>query len=526
MTGATMTMSPMSFSPPEVVGVVVVVVVLDLPPTLILVSGWQWTYNLSGFYGYSIRRDNIAYVAHVYASHLDPEDWEDSFGFLSEKLPIVVTEWGFSPTDPGEHYYGTREEFGQSFLRYMEEKNFSWVAWCFHPTWRPTMITNWDFEPTELGKLVKQALTPDSAPPTVSITAPSDGATVERVVAIEGTASDDVGLLVVDIKVGDGPYQPVTNVFDQSYREDSWSYSWWSLLTSNGTYTITVRARDFSGKISTQSITVELANPIDETPPAVSIEAPSDGATLSGIVSLSGSASDESGIYEVRVSIDNENKTSWTSTSGKDREGLFFQASANGEWSLSWDTATVSDGEHTINVRAMDLFGNTSEDFIQVTVTNGNLLADCENGLVWSSYSGGGSVMSISLDEGIEGSAIKATYRGSQGGWWGIVKGTYYDFSGFSSIEFYLKGTPNRIRIQIEDSGGELWVKTLTPSESWEKVTIPFEEFSVRSDWQNPGTTRNRVFDLDTIWNIQFIHITENQSAAGTFWVDEITLVE
>lgn len=496
------------------------------PETLILVSGWQWTYDLRGFYGYPIRRDDIAYVAHVYASHIDPEDWEYSFGFLSERYPLMVTEWGFSPTDPGEHYYGTREEFGQSFLRYMEEKNISWVAWCFHPTWQPTMITNWDFEPTEEGKLVKQALTPDNAPPTVSITAPPAGATVDRIVTIEGTVSDDVGLLVVEVKVGDGPYQLVVNVFDQSYREDNWSYSWWTLMTPNGTYTITVRARDFSGKTSTQSITVELVNPIDETPPAVSIEAPSDGATLSGIVSLKGSASDESGIYEVRVSIDNENGTSWLSTSGSDRGGLFFQASADGEWSLMWDTTTVSDGEHTINVRAMDLFGNISEDFIQMVVVNGNLLADCENELVWSSYSGGGSSMRISLDNGMEGSAIKATYRGNSGGWWGIVKGTYRDCSDFSGIEFYLKGTSNKIRIQIEDSGRELWVETLTPSESWEKVTIPFENFAVRSDWQNPGSTRNRILNLDTIWNIQFIHTVENQSAEGTFWIDEFKLVE
>jgi hypothetical protein len=497
------------------------------PKTLILVSGWQWTYNLRGFYGYPIRRDNIAYVAHVYATHTDPEDWEYSFGFLAKKYPLIVTEWGFSPTDPGEHYYGTREGFGQPFLKYMEEKNISWVAWCFHTTWKPTMIKNWDFEPTELGNLVKQALTPDNVPPTVSITTPLDGATVNGTVTIEGMASDDVGLLAVEIKIGDEPYQPVANVFDQSYREDNWSYSWWSLMTPNGSYTITIRARDFSGKISTQSITVELDNPIDETPPTVSIETPSDGALLSGIVTLMGSASDESGVYEVRVSIDNKSGTSWASTSGKDRGGLFFQASyADEKWSLSWDTTAVNDGAHTINVRVMDLFGNISENFVQVIVVNDNLLADCENEVVWSSYSGGGSSMSISLDEGVEGNAIKATYKGSESGWWGIVKGTYYDFSGFSGIEFYLKGTPNRIRIQIEDSGGELWVHTLTPSESWEKVTIRFNEFSVRGDWQNPGTTRNGVFDLNVIWNIQFIHTTEDQSAEGTFWIDEIRLVE
>lgn len=132
------------------------------PNTLILVSGWHWTYNLKGFSSYPIERDNIAYVAHVYASHKDPKDWEYSFGFLSNTYPLLVTEWGFSSTvNPTEHYYGTSEDFGHPFLSYMENKNISWVAWCFHPDWLPNMIKNWNFELTEEGRFVKEALIPE-----------------------------------------------------------------------------------------------------------------------------------------------------------------------------------------------------------------------------------------------------------------------------------------------------------------------------------------------------------------------------
>jgi len=135
------------------------------PNTLILVSGWQWTYDLRGFATHPIERDDIAYVAHVYPNH---KEWEDYFGFLSYTHPVIVTEWGFSPTvSPAEHYYGTRENFGEPFLRYMEDKNISWTAWCFHPTWQPNMITNWNFELTEEGRLVKQATVANSTLPTV-----------------------------------------------------------------------------------------------------------------------------------------------------------------------------------------------------------------------------------------------------------------------------------------------------------------------------------------------------------------------
>lgn len=135
------------------------------PNTLILVSGWQWTYDLRCFAKYPIERDDIAHVAHVYPNH---KKWEDYFGFLSYTRPVIVTEWGFSPTvSPTENYYGTREKFGEPFLRYMEDKNISWIAWCFHPAWQPNMIMNWNLELTEEGRLVKQALVANSTLPTV-----------------------------------------------------------------------------------------------------------------------------------------------------------------------------------------------------------------------------------------------------------------------------------------------------------------------------------------------------------------------
>ena len=145
----------------------------------------------------------------------------------------------------------------------MEDKNISWVAWCFHPVWQPAMVKNWDFELTGEESLVKQALVPDNTLPTVSIDILSAGSTVEGNVTIAGTASDNVRLLLVEVKIGDGPYQPAIDVFDSSYRWDNWSYSWDTLTVPNGNYTLTARAMDVSGNTFTCSITVELANSID-----------------------------------------------------------------------------------------------------------------------------------------------------------------------------------------------------------------------------------------------------------------------
>jgi endoglucanase len=231
------------------------------PQTLILVSGWHWTYDLRGFKWNPIERENIAYVAHVYASHNDSHDWEFFFGFMTESHPVVVTEWGFSTTvDSSIHYHGKREEFGHSFIRYLEEKNMSWMGWCFHPEWQPNMIKNWEFDLTEEGRFMKQVLTPDDTPPSVSITTPADGVTITELLSINGTALDNIGLLQVEIKINDSPFIPTEVIFGPSYQTANWSYFWTNPITEEGSYSITVKVIDTSGNETFVTININISN--------------------------------------------------------------------------------------------------------------------------------------------------------------------------------------------------------------------------------------------------------------------------
>lgn len=491
---------------------------------LILVSGWKWSHNLTGFSTYPIDRKNIAYVAHWYPSGGGPQSWEESFGFLSENYPVVVTEWGFSTSAEEKHYYGTRETFGNPFLEYMEKENMSWTAWCFHPVWGPKMIKNWDYEMTDEGRLVKQALAPDNKPPEISISAPSDGSTVKWTVEIGGTASDNSGLLGLKLRIGNEPWREVTSEFDSKYQEVDWSYKWESQLKQNDNYTLTAKAVDTSLNTATDSVTVEVSNPVDEFPPSVDIEAPSDQASLTGSVKISGAAADEeSGLRKVEVSIDNKDRTAWVSN--EDTTGVFSRAELkDGKWGLTWNTTSVTNGTHTIIAKAVDELGNIGVSSVTVEINNGNLLGDCDNELDWSKYKGGGSKIELSSDTGAEGKAIRVDYSGSSGGWWGIVRGIYRDFSEYNGIEFYLKGDPNPIRIQLRDSGHEVWTSTLTPSENWRKVRLPFENFTVRGDWQPTEANKNGTFDLNPVWGIQFLHSVAAQDAAGSFWIDQFKL--
>jgi len=87
--------------------------------------------------------------------------------------------------------------------------------------------------------------------------------------------------------------------------------------------------------------------------PRVTITNPQDGATVSGIVTITVTVSDKEDdpdpIPDIYI------------------DGVYV-ATAN---SYDWDTTAYSDGSHTIEARATDSAGNTGSDSITVTVNNG-----------------------------------------------------------------------------------------------------------------------------------------------------------
>lgn len=500
----------------------------NAPETLVLASGWDWTHDLRGYRQYPIEDNNFAYVAHWYPEGRGPSTWETNFGFMTESHPVVVTEWGFSDTASEQHYYGSRENFGNSFLSYLERKEMNWLSWCFHPAWGPTMIEDWTYKPTSEGFLIKQTLTPDDTDPEVSIESPSDGDSLEWTADVQGTASDDVGLFEVQIKVDNGSFSKVSSSFNSDYTEGDWSYAWKTNLFQNGEHTLTVKAMDTSFNSSTDTVTVDVSNPEDDTPPSVSIDEPSSGASVSESINISGTASDdETGIRHVEVRIDNNTQTSWRSGSGT---GVFSEASlSDGEWSLSLNTARISNGSRDIVVRAVDQVGNVTEKSVTIEVSNGTLADTFDKSRSWvpsGTHLGGGASLEIKTVEGVENNATEVSYGGSSGAWWMISKDFYKDFTGYTGIELQLKGDPNKIRFMITDSGNEQWETMLEPSEGWDEVRIPFDDFEVRSDWQAEDAELNDTLDLDGILNIQIHESLEDQTESGTFVIDEFRLYE
>jgi subtilisin family serine protease len=93
----------------------------------------------------------------------------------------------------------------------------------------------------------------------------------------------------------------------------------------------------------------------DTTPPTTSITSPSNGATVSGTVTVSASASDNVGVTRVEFFVD----------------GALAATDTTSPYSFSWNTTTVANGSHSLQSRAYDAAGNVgSSSVVSVNVSN------------------------------------------------------------------------------------------------------------------------------------------------------------
>ncbi len=96
---------------------------------------------------------------------------------------------------------------------------------------------------------------------------------------------------------------------------------------------------------------------IDSTAPSVTVTQPGTGASLTGLVTVAAAASDNIGVAGVRFMVDGA------------QIGAEIVAAP---YSLSWNTAAVSDGTHQVTAIARDFAGNTSTSAAAaVSVANG-----------------------------------------------------------------------------------------------------------------------------------------------------------
>jgi len=120
--------------------------------------------------------------------------------------------------------------------------------------------------------------------------------------------------------------------------------------------TLSSWATEVDGPTGTDQVCGFTVTPIDTMPPTVTMTAPSGGATVSGVITVSASASDNVGLAGVQFLADGANIGTEDTSS---------------PYSISYDTAALGNGSHALSARARDGAGNTTTAAaVTVTVSN------------------------------------------------------------------------------------------------------------------------------------------------------------
>jgi hypothetical protein len=116
----------------------------------------------------------------------------------------------------------------------------------------------------------------------------------------------------------------------------------------------------------------------DTTKPTVSIAAPANGSTVSGIVTSTATASDDVGVTKVGFYLDNASTPAISDTSSP--------------YNYSFDSKTLKNGSHTITAKAYDAAGNSSTASTTFTVNNADTTPPSSPGSVKATASSATSV--------------------------------------------------------------------------------------------------------------------------------------
>ena len=208
----------------------------------------------------------------------------------------------------------------------------------------------------------------DTTPPTVPAGLSATAMSASQI-ALTWNISTDAGGSVAGYQVYRNGV-PLNTTRNTSYTDTG--------LTAGTSYSYAVAAYDAAGNYSARSASVSATTPVvvslDTTLPTVSLTAPAVGATLSGVVPLTATASDNVGVTSVEFLVDS----------------VLLQADTTSPYAASLDTSRLTNGPHQITARATDAAGNSMSSSVSVTVQNAAAPVNPSGGSGGSGGGGGG----------------------------------------------------------------------------------------------------------------------------------------
>lgn len=190
--------------------------------------------------------------------------------------------------------------------------------------------------------------TTDTTAPVVSISSPGSGSTITSSSSnITVHVTDDSGA-VSKTELYDGASLIATNT-----TTTSGDVNFIGVSLATGPHTLTAKAYDAAGNIGISS---SVSITVDYTAPTISISAPASGTTQSGQITVSANASDNVGVSKVQFFIDGQQ---------------FGSNVTSSPYSVNLNTASYSNGSHSLTAKAYDAAGNTkTSSSVSITVSN------------------------------------------------------------------------------------------------------------------------------------------------------------
>ncbi len=178
-------------------------------------------------------------------------------------------------------------------------------------------------------------LAPDRILPTVSFTAPTNGAVVSGDVTVRISATDNVGVASVRLLLNNTHEIGLAEARTPTFR-------WNTARVANGAYTLTAIARDWEGNERAVSISVTVNNVVDTTPPTIRILAPTNNTVVSGNVAVQVEARDNQRVTRVDFLVN----------------GRLVSSTLVAPFRITWSTTSLPSGTYTLQCRAYDPAGN------------------------------------------------------------------------------------------------------------------------------------------------------------------------
>ncbi|MEO8682456.1 MAG: Ig-like domain-containing protein, partial [Vicinamibacterales bacterium] len=184
----------------------------------------------------------------------------------------------------------------------------------------------------------------DPTGPTVSVTSPAGGSSLQGLTTVSANAIDPDGITRLEFYADNGLIGVATS--------PPYSVVWDTFKWPNGPRTLTARAYDTLENVSTSAGVAITVNNGDGVPPTVSLTAPANGSLVSVTTLVKANATDNTNIASVEF---------------YDGATLIGTDTA-APYEVPWDIATVVVGPHTLTAKASDGVNATTSSPVVVTV--------------------------------------------------------------------------------------------------------------------------------------------------------------